>query len=135
MRVEPNLRCRDFLAGGGDMGERIRAHDWRQSPLGPPEHWPEALRTTVSVLLNSRFPMFVAWGPELALLYNDDYAQILGVKHPAALGQRFADVWAEIWDEIRPLVDRALRGQASYHEDLPLTLRRRGFDEQTYFTF
>ncbi|HEX2134455.1 MAG TPA: PAS domain-containing protein, partial [Microvirga sp.] len=135
MSFEPKLLDFLFLTGGGDMGARMRAHDWTTSTLGPPERWPQSLRTTVSLLLSSRFPMFVAWGPDLAFLYNDGYAPILGAKHPAALGRPFREVWSEIWRDISPLVERALRGEATFHEDLPLTMRRAGFEEQTYFTF
>jgi hypothetical protein len=124
-----------FLTGGGEMGARMRAHDWMTSPLGPPERWPQSLRTTVSLILNSRFPMFVAWGPELGFLYNDDYVPILGAKHPAALGRPFAEIWDEIWSEIGPLAERALAGEATFHEDMPLTMLRKGYEEQTYFTF
>jgi PAS domain S-box-containing protein len=124
-----------FLTGGGEMGARMRAHDWTRSPLGPPECWPQSLRTTVSLILNSRFPMFVAWGPELGFLYNDDYVPILGAKHPAALGRPFAEIWDEIWSDIGPLAERALAGEATFHEDMPLTMLRKGYEEQTYFTF
>lgn len=79
--------------------------------------------------------MFLAWGDELACLYNDAYAEILGKKHPRALGQRFPDVWFDIWDDVRPLVEQALSGEAVYHENLPLTMSRNGYQEQTYFTF
>jgi PAS domain S-box-containing protein len=124
-----------FLADGGEMGERMRAFDWRSSPLGPPEDWPQALKTAVGILLSSKFPMFLAWGPELRFLYNDAYAEILGGKHPAALGHAFEDIWAEIWDEVGPLARRALAGEATYFENLPLTMTRKGFAEQTWFTF
>jgi hypothetical protein len=93
-----------FLAGGGHMGVLMRAHDWSCSPLGHPDAWPSSLRTVVDLLLQSRFPMFVAWGPELGFLYNDPYAEILGAKHPAALGRRFQDIWSEIWPDISPLI-------------------------------
>ncbi len=79
--------------------------------------------------------MFVAWGEELGFLYNDAYAEILGAKHPAALGARFDDIWSEIWPDIEPLIDAAMRGEASYREDLPLVMNRRGFSEQAWFTF
>src|SRR5690242_7038630 len=113
----------------------MRAHDWSDSPLGRPETWPPSLRTVVGLLLQSRFPMFVAWGPELGFLYNDSYAEILGAKHPLALGRRFHDIWSEIWPDISPLIDAAMAGQATYREDLPLVMNRRGYDEQTWFTF
>jgi PAS domain-containing protein len=69
------------------------------------------------------------------LLYNDAYAEILGAKHPAALGAPFKQVWAEIWPDIEPSVQAALAGEATFHEDLPLVMNRTGSDELTYFTF
>jgi PAS domain S-box-containing protein len=109
--------------------------DWSTSPLGNPADWPQSLRTLVNLLLNSKFPMFIAWGQELGFLYNDPYSEILGAKHPAAMGRRFKDVWSEIWDDVAPLVTKALSGEATFHEDLPLMMQRKGFQEQTYFTF
>ena len=125
---------RDFLAGGGSTGALMRAHDWSESPLGPPESWPQPLRTVVALLLQSQFPMFVAWGEALGFLYNDPYAEILGAKHPRALGRRFYEIWSEIWPDISPLIDAAMAGEATYREDLPLVMNRRGYDEQTWFT-
>ncbi|MGV3742740.1 MAG: PAS domain-containing protein, partial [Burkholderiaceae bacterium] len=125
----------DFLTGGGEVGAMMRSHDWSTSPLGSPETWPQSLRSVVGLLLNSKFPMFVAWGPELGFLYNDPYAEVLGGKHPQALGRRFYDIWSEIWHDIGPLIDRAMAGEASYRENLPLLMQRKGYDEQTWFTF
>ena len=124
-----------FLSGGGELGAMMRAHDWSASPLGHPRDWPQALRTVVGLMLNSKFPMFVAWGPELGFLYNDSYREILGDKHPAALGGRFRDVWSEIWHDISPLIERALRGEATYVDRLYLVMNRHGYDEPTWFTF
>jgi signal transduction histidine kinase len=128
-------RRADFLADGGHVGALMRARDWSTSPLGDPAGWPQSLRTVVGLLLQSRFPMFVAWGPDLGFLYNDSYAEILGKKHPGALGTRFYDIWSEIWPDISPLIDAAMAGKASYREDLPLVMNRKGYDEQTWFTF
>jgi PAS domain S-box-containing protein len=124
-----------FLADGGAMGARIRAYDWAESPLGRPEAWPQPLKTTVGILLGSKFPMFVAWGPDLRFIYNDAYAEVLGRKHPAALGHAFEDIWAEIWEDVKPFVDRALAGESTYAENLPLNMTRKGHPEQTWFTF
>jgi signal transduction histidine kinase len=125
----------EFLGGGGNVGALMRSHDWSTSPLGPPESWPQSLRAVVGLVLQSRFPMFVAWGQDLGFLYNDPYAEILGAKHPRALGRRFYDIWSEIWTDISPLIDAAMAGQATYREDLPLLMNRKGYDEQTWFTF
>ena len=124
-----------FLADGGEMGSLIRAYDWSSSPLGPPKDWPLSLKTAIGIMLSSKFPMFVAWGPDLSFLYNDSYIEILGGKHPAALGQRFDHIWSEIWPDVGPLAERALAGEATYHEALPLVMNRKGYDEQTWFTF
>jgi PAS domain S-box-containing protein len=117
------------------VGALMRAHDWSASPLGPPEMWPQSLRTVVNLILNSRFPMFAAWGHELTFFYNDAYVPLLGSKHPAALGNRFADVWADAWSDLKPLVDASMAGEATYFEDWPLRTNRNGYDEQTWFTF
>lgn len=117
------------------MSERMRRHDWTSSSLGSPRNWPQPLRSTVRLMLASKFPMFVAWGSELGFLYNNAYAELLGEKHPSALGQRFQDIWAEIWPDILPFIEAALRGEATWVENLPLTINRHGQDEETYFTF
>ena len=131
----PPTAAADFLTGGGEMAAMIRTHDWSSSPLGPIEQWPQSLRSIVSLMLASEFAMCVAWGPELGFLYNDHYARILYDKHPAALGGRLDVVWSELWSDIGPLVDRALAGKASFFENLPLLVHRKGYDEQTWFTF
>ncbi len=124
-----------IFAGGGETGALLRKKDWTTSPLGQPQDWSASLRSMVNLVLNSRFPMFLAWGEELGFIYNDAYAEILGTKHPAALGSRFHDVWQEIWPDIEPLINEAMSGKATYHENLPLSVLRNGFLEQTWFTF
>ena len=124
-----------ILSGGGQVGALMRAHDWSTSPLGHPRDWPQSLRSVVGLILNSKFPMFVAWGPDLGFLYNDAYAEILGDKHPSAIGRRFQDIWQEIWSDIHPIVQQALDGQSSFYSNLPLTINRKGFDEPAWFTF
>nr|WP_294508140.1 ATP-binding protein [uncultured Rhodopila sp.] len=126
----------DFLAGGGETGALMRARDWSRTPLGRPETWPQSLRTSVSTCLNCAFPILIWWGADLAKLYNDSYAEILGAKHPAALGAAARDVWPEIWDVIGPMLGGVMsRGEATRAEDLLLLLHRRGFDEECYFCF
>ncbi|MES2672735.1 MAG: PAS domain-containing protein [Pseudomonadota bacterium] len=121
--------------GNSDVGALLRTRDWSTSVLGAPEVWPLSLRSVVRLILNSKFPMFVAWGPELGFLYNDAYAEILGSKHPHSLGARFEDIWIEIWANISPIIDSALMGQSNYFEDLPLLVDRNGHLENAWFTF
>ena len=81
--------------------------------------------------------MWMAWGPELTVLYNDGYARTtLGKKHPWALGRPIREVWAEIWKEIGPRIYRVLEtGEASWDETLPLILERNDYPEESYHTF
>jgi len=121
--------------GGGEMGERIRAFDWPAIGWSRPEAWPLALRTLIDVMLGSRQPMFVAWGPERRMLYNESYAQILENRHPAALGRRFSEVWADILDDVIVYMDRAFAGQSTHMDDITLMINRRGELEETHFAF
>jgi PAS domain S-box-containing protein len=124
-----------FLVGGGDVGALMRVRDWRTSPLGEPTTWPQPLRTLVGVMLGSSQPMFVAWGPEKAMLYNDGYAAILGLQHPAALGARFEDVWSDILDVVGPIMARGYAGQSTEMEDIAYVMHRNGYPEETHFSF
>ncbi len=125
----------DFLSGGGKIGALMRAHNWSATPLGPPELWQEGLKTLVGVMLGSNQPMFIAWGPERTLLYNDAYAEILARKHPAALGRPFLDVWSEIRDDLLPIVEQAYAGEPVHMDHITLVMERRGHPEEAHFSF
>jgi PAS domain S-box-containing protein len=120
--------------GRRPMEAAIHAHDWAASPLGAFETWPMALRTGVRTMLRSAVPAFVAWGARLTLLYNDAFVPILASRHPGALGRSCSDVWAEVWDDIRPLIDRALDGELICVENMPLRMARRGTSRDMWFT-
>ncbi len=126
-----------FLAGGGEMGGRIRAFDWSTHPLGEPNRWPQSLKTAVSIILNSQHPMWIGWGPEISFLYNDAYLHVLGLaKHPWALGRPASEVWAEIWDVCGPLATQVFEsGRATFLDDVQFFMRRGGFLEETYYSF
>ncbi|MGI4799854.1 MAG: PAS domain-containing protein, partial [Janthinobacterium lividum] len=117
------------------MAGLIRHHDWTQTSLGDPVSWPQSLKTLVDVMLRGNQPTHIVWGPEQILLYNDSYAQVLGVKHPAALGRSFLDVWSEIAADLQPLVDRAYAGSPVFLDDMKLVMERKGTPEETYFSF
>ncbi len=125
-----------FLAGGGELGALIRNHDWANNPLGPPAAWPQSLKTAVRIMLTSRQPIWVGWGPQLIYLYNDAYKSIIGGRHPEALGMPTREVWKEIWSDIGPLLDTAMGGvEGIYVEELLLLMERNGYPEETYYTF
>lgn len=124
-----------FLQNTGEVGKLIRQKDWKNSALGSPDGWPPSLRIITNLALNSKFPMFIAWGKNYSFIYNDAYAEILGEKHPQALGANFQDVWTEIWDNIQPIVLHSMDGHGSYCKDMPLVTSRKGYNENTWFTF
>ena len=119
------------------MGALIRAVDWAATPLGALETWPQPLKTSVGILLNSGYPMYIAWGDSFTQIYNDAYRPILGsTKHPAALGIGTPETFAEIWEYIGPMFRSVMSsGQASTFIDQLLPLNRHGFAEECYFVF
>lgn len=124
-----------FLNGGGEMGAAIRDFAWSDSPIGSPAQWPASLKALVGVLLDAKQPMFVVWGADQILLYNDGYATVLAGKHPAALGRSFLDVWSEIRADLNSIVEQAYAGSAVHMDDITLVMERRGFREETHFAF
>ncbi len=120
---------------GGELGRRMRTHDWRATPLGPVEGWPAPLRTLVGIMLCAKQPMFTVWGPGLTLLYNDPYRAILGHKDRDALGRSFLDVWAEARDDLRPLVERAFAGEPVHMDHITLVVDREGQAPEAHFSF
>src|SRR3569833_4643006 len=125
-----------FLAGGGETGSRLRSLDWERHPLGPPEGWPQSLKTIVRVMLDSRYAMWMAWGPQLTFFCNDAYLPPVGLKRDWVLGARSDEGWREIWPAIVPRIQHVLTsGQATWDEALLLFLERSVFTEETYHTF
>lgn len=127
-----------FLDDGGEMGKLMREKDWSLTPLGKPEGWPQSLRTTLNILLNSPFPMFLFWGEALKGFYNDAYRPILGVdgKHPYILGLNGKESWAEIWEDIEPMLKVVTdKGESIWRENLLIPIFRNGQMEDVYWTF
>jgi PAS domain S-box-containing protein len=126
-----------FLAGGGQLGDLIRGHDWANTTLGPPESWPQPLRTAIRLILNSGHPMYIWWGPELLCFYNDAYSASIGPeRHPCSLGMPARLVWAEIWHLIGPQIEQVMAGRgATWHENHLVPITRRGKLEDVYWTY
>ena len=125
-----------LFEGGGEMGERIRNYDWVSTSIGPISQWPQSLRTIVRIMMTSRQPIWIGWGPELIKLYNDPYKAIVGGKHPQALGKPASVVWADIWKDIAPMLQQVMeKNEGTYVEAQRLIMERYGFPEETYYTF
>jgi signal transduction histidine kinase len=126
-----------FLQGGGEMGELTRNYDWSKNVLGTPDMWPQSLRTTISIVLNSAFPMVLFWGKDLTCFYNDAFLPSLGIdgKHPG-IGKPGKEVWADIWDFIGPLIEKVMKTKEPvWFEDQLVPFYRNGKTEEIYWTF
>ena len=126
-----------FLAGGGEMGGLMRAHDWSATALGSPESWPQSLKTTVRLVLSSGHPMLIWWGPDLVQFYNDAYLpSVIPDRHPSALGQKGQECWLEIWDVVGPQIEQVMAGLGpTWHENQLVPIIRNGRLEDAYWTY
>ncbi len=127
-----------FLSGGGEMGSLIRSYNWESSPIGSAEKWPQSLRTTLSILLNSKFPMFLYWGPDLVCFYNDAYRFSLANdgKHPLILGMKGEEAWHETWHILKPDIDSVINNaEATWYEDQLIPIYREGTMKDAFWTF
>ena len=125
----------DFVFGEGEMAGLIRAIDWSASPLGSVEHWPQSLRTTVSLALASNVPINIIWGPQHLQIYNDGYRRICGDAHPHALGQPYTRTWASAWQVVGRPFEAGLAGETTVLENQPMVLLRNGHPEEALFSF
>jgi PAS domain S-box-containing protein len=121
-------------APAGSAVGRLLAHLGSRSPLGPPDSWEPALVRTVNLILAARSQIALFWGADHIAFYNDDYAPTIGAKHPAALGRPAREHWPELWDDLRPLLERVLHnGESITAHDRPFYIERAGYGEDVYF--
>lgn len=125
------------VASGTETGDLACAYDWESTPLGHPDTWAPGLRAAVEICFSTRFAVLVTWGPELTMIYNDGYREMLGEKlHPQAMGAPAAELWGHIWADVGPLFDAVMSsGIPTWDEDFPLLMERNGYPEETRFTF
>jgi two-component sensor histidine kinase len=117
-----------------DMATEVERYDWAATPLGQKADWPLALKVIVDLVMRSHFPKLICWGPEMTIVYNDAYVPLLGAK-PFALGRPLRDIWNDVWDNVRPIAERAMAGHSTFVENLCLTTTRDGGERQAFFTF
>lgn len=113
----------------------MQALDWTQTPVGAVESWPQSLKSTVRTLLGSRYPMILLWEQELIQIYNDAYINLIGTKHPYALGRSIRETQAESWDVIGPMITEVMTtGIPNWVEDQMLAVNRSGYNEEAHFS-
>lgn len=127
----------DFLTSPGELGEMIRKYDWSSTSLGPISQWPQSLKTTLSLMLNSNNAIWIGWGPENIFFYNDAYIEVLGIeKHKWALGKPTPVVWEEVWHSCGHMSDLVFNeGISSNVDDMQFFMRRGDFLEETFYSF
>jgi len=118
-----------------ELQQQVLDHDWATTSLGALDTWSATLLSAVSTLLNSPFGGLLMLGDDLVMVYNDRYAELLGPRHPKALGAPVPEVWPDVWSDIAGMIDDVRAGGATWFEDLPLVMTRYGFREECYFTF
>lgn len=134
--IERNVQTfEEALRASGECGRRIAEFDWSATPLGPLSTWSPALRSLVAMMMTSAQPMALWYGPELTTIFNCSFAPILGKRANTSLGRPLYETWHDVFDDILPMVQAALSGETVWREDLPLTMTRNGFEEQTFWTF
>jgi PAS domain S-box-containing protein len=133
-----NIPSFHFLPNTGEMANLINNFDWNSTSIGTIQNWPQSLKITLSIMLNSKFPMFLFWGGDLICFYNDGYRPSLGTngKHPSILGMKGKQAWPEVWQVIEPLIQQVLSGgEAIWSEDQLIPIYRNGKIEDVYWTF
>jgi PAS domain S-box-containing protein len=128
-----NLR---FLAGGGAATRLILARDWSDHPLGQPADWPDILKSNLSLILNSPESMILTWGTDtLSFFFNETYIPLLGPRVAWAMGSPFHEVWADGWEQAKPIIDDAFAGRSQRFNDLPWKLDTDRGAADTWFSF
>lgn len=125
----------EFLGVKCDVARHLNAVDWAATPLGPVEDWTLSFKSIVRTALSSRQPMSFWWGDDLLQFHNDAYLPMLGNRVDHSVGRPFREVWPDVWDAVYPFIQTALSGEGTWQENLPLVMRRHGYEEQTYWTF
>jgi PAS domain-containing protein len=137
MNSAASARALDFLAGGGEMGARMRIRDWSLTPVGAPEDWPQSLKTAIRLILNNGHPMLLFWGPRLIQFYNDAFRQLIGAdRHPSALGQEGRRCWDEVWAIVGSQIEQVMSGRGSvWQENMLVPITRDGKLQDVYWTY
>ena len=123
--------------GNSETAALIRSTDWSATSLGPVETWSASLKTAIGLCVDSKFAMYLWWGPDSINIYNDAYIPLAGKdKHPQYFGRPAQEMWPEIWPTFKEFLTSVwTTGASIIQEDFPLTIFRNGKNEETFFTF
>jgi PAS domain-containing protein len=107
---------------------------WAETPLGPMDTWSTELRNMANVVMKDPRPAVMFWGPEVVMLYNEPYVELLGELHPRCMGVSAKVGLAEVWHHFEPIIARNIAGESVEEVDTPIFLVRNGYLEEAYFS-
>ncbi|KAG9843877.1 histidine kinase, partial [Aureobasidium melanogenum] len=115
----------------------IRSVDWSATSIGPLETWPHQLHQMIDLIMLDPTPSAIMWGDDLTMIYNDGFVEFAGEKHPKLMGGTPMVSYAEVWEpQFAPIVALGReKGQATRHKDIPLFLRRHGYNEEVFVDY
>jgi signal transduction histidine kinase len=126
----------NWMSGGGEMGRRLRAHDWSASALGRPENWPLCLKNAARQILSARTPVAVAWGTDQLTLHNDAFVPPGCANARSGVGIPFRHLFPEAWQRVSPLLEGVLqRGESALLENQLFCIHRNGYAQEIYLSF
>jgi PAS domain S-box-containing protein len=132
----PTARAKTLITGNSEMADRIRAHDWGATPLGPIEVWSETLVATVNLMLHSPFPTILSWASEMVFLYNDAAIPTLMGKHPSALGELYRNVFHEAWNLVSADLEACFyQGVTAVRDNMFIPIFLNGVLEDHYWSY
>lgn len=127
-------KCLNHLIHAGEMGRRVATHNWSSTVLGDPVFWPQSLIIALGIILECKFPMHIYWGDQFVQFYNDAYKEVLGDKHPEALGAKAIDTWPDKWESLYGTLSQIKNGESIRYENYPVEIQNNGKNSQRYFT-
>ncbi|CAE6427624.1 unnamed protein product [Rhizoctonia solani] len=96
----------------------INTYPWETTPLGPRESWPVLLELMVKYLIETPVSGALFWGwPHQVIIYNDEYAKMIGSKHPRIFGKAGPVAWGELWGALAAVSESVRAGKATCKAD------------------
>lgn len=126
-----------WLAKSPTISPLIKKHNWEATSLGPVKDWPKSLKTAINMCLETRYPMYIWWGPDLVNIYNDAYLPIAGlVKHERSFGRPAIEMWPETWDRVQQVVKNVYeKNESVSFQNFVTKVERYGTLEEAYFDY
>ncbi|KAF0676759.1 sensor histidine kinase [Profundibacterium mesophilum] len=90
-----------------DLRDRLE----RDGDAGFPSGWPPRLSAALDIALASPHPVWICWGEDRRLFYNDACSVILGPRHPQAFGAPGAEGFGPLWSRIAGQIAGILEAQ------------------------